>query len=907
MKNYRSALLFTGIVLLLASGAALYHDRILGCIALGISLVLMGGLLLLLSGVAHKQQKLMDQVFADNGTAAAQLISHIAIPLLLSDMSGRIVWRNEAMAHLYPSDTLKEALPAFNPAQPAVQQIVWQGSSYQVMTMAVNLLLQFWLDRTEAAHYQRLYTEQLPCVMLVYVDNYEDMAGDRQFHGTAVLAEVERLISDTIRNAGGVYCRYENGRFLCFLEAQALKKLESDGFRLIEQARRIETGTGSTVSLSIAVGMAQRVAQSEESARLAMELALGRGGDQAVIKDRFNFTFYGGLYRGVNLISVPGTHFDLDYFGGPGIKVTPKPTEDGGATFEIESWVTNGEEAYTVMYSIEDCYGNEVASGVRPCDSTKVTLYVPDAQLWSMDEPNLYTVTARLQKNNETFDEIYANVGVRSYTVTPNDGFSINGVPTPLRGVSRHQDRLYKGNALSIDDHYEDAQMIKEVGANTIRLAHYQHSQDFYNACDSIGFAVWAEIPFISVFKPGEDAHAHCRREMTELIIQNYNHPSIMFWGISNEILIGGISQELVERHHDLQKLCKELDPTRSTTIAHVSHTPTDGPMHHITDLESYNHYFGWYGGKIEDNGPWLDKFHAEHPDICLGVSEYGCEGIINWHSSTPQCKDYTEEYQAVYHEYMAQAFEDRPWIWASHVWNMFDFGCAARNEGGVAGRNNKGLVTIDRKTRKDSFYLYQAYWTKDPMVHINGRRYAQRAGETTEVKVYSNQDCVTLYLNGKEVGTQQAHRVFHFTVALAEGFNTLLAVAGSAKDSITLEKVEKEPACYTLPEFNERQEGVANWFKQMGSLDLESPMEFPEGYYTIKDSMAELAKNEEAFAIVAKAVKLVTNFDLKPGQGMWSMMSGMSPEHMSGMISTDLLGDKFLPSLNAQLIKIKK
>ena len=620
-----------------------------------------------------------------------------------------------------------------------------------------------------------------------------------------------------------------------------------------------------------------------------------------------DFTFYGGLYRGVNLISVPNTHFDLDYFGGPGIKVTPKPAADGGATFEIKSYVTNPDENFTVQYSIEDPYGFEVASATRPADNTAVTLYVPDAELWSMDEPNLYTVIARLQRRNESYDDLYINVGVRSYTVTPDGGFSINGVPTPLRGVSRHQDRLYKGNALSIDDHYEDAQIIKEVGANTIRLAHYQHSQDFYNACDSIGFAVWAEIPFISVFKPGEDAHAHCRREMTELIVQNYNHPSIMFWGISNEILIGGISQELVERHHDLQKLCKELDPTRSTTIAHVSHTPTDGPMHHITDLESYNHYFGWYGGKIEDNGPWLDKFHAEHPDICLGVSEYGCEGIINWHSSTPQCKDYTEEYQAVYHEYMAQAFEDRPWIWASHVWNMFDFGCAARNEGGVAGRNNKGLVTIDRKTRKDSFYLYQAYWTKDPMVHINGRRYAQRAGETTEVKVYSNQDCVTLYLNGKEVGTQQAHRVFHFTVALAEGFNTLLAVAGSAKDCITLEKVEKEPACYTLPEFNERQEGVANWFKQMGSLDLESPMEFPEGYYTIKDSMAELAKNEEAFAIVAKAVKLVTNFDLKPGQGMWSMMSGMSPEHMSGMISTDLLGDKFLPSLNAQLIKIKK
>lgn len=177
----------------------------------------------------------------------------------------------------------------------------------------------------------------------------------------------------------------------------------------------------------------------------------------------------------------------------------------------------------------------------------------------------------------------------------------------------------------------------------------------------------------------------------------------------------------------------------------------------------------------------------------------------------------------------MAQAFEDRPWIWASHVWNMFDFGCAARSEGGVKGRNNKGLVTIDRKTRKDSFYVYQAYWAKDPMVHIAGRRHAQRAGETTEVKVYSNQDTVTLYCNGKEVGTQTAHRVFKFDVALDEGFNVLMAVADTVKDSITLEKVETEPACYTLPEFNERQEGVANWFKQMGSMDLTAPMEFPE------------------------------------------------------------------------------
>ena len=618
-----------------------------------------------------------------------------------------------------------------------------------------------------------------------------------------------------------------------------------------------------------------------------------------------DFTFYGGLYRGVNLISVPNAHFDLDYYGGPGMMVTPVPTEDGGANFTIKSFVTNPADDLTVMYSIEDCFGREVASAVRGSADAEVTIYVPDAQLWSMDEPTLYTVVATLQRNNEEVDEIAANVGVRSFKVTPDEGFSINGVPTPLRGVSRHQDRVFEGNALTAEEHYDDAMLIKELGANTIRLAHYQHSQDFYDACDEIGFAVWAEIPFISVFKKGEGAHKHVMEEMKELIIQNYNHPSIMFWGISNEILIGGISQELVDTHHDLEKLCKELDPTRLTTIAHVSTTPVNGPMHHITDLESYNHYFGWYGGKMEQNGPWLDQFHAEHPDICIGISEYGCEGIINWHSNTPQCKDYTEEYQALYHEHMAQVFEDRPWVWASHVWNMFDFGCAARNEGGVSGRNNKGLITMDRKTKKDSYFVYQAYWTQTPMVHIAGRRHAQRAGETTEIKVYSNQDTVVLYVNGKEVGQQTAHRVFKFNAALNEGFNTIVAVAGDVKDSITLEKVAEEPGYYTLPEFNERQEGVANWFKQVGSMDLTAPMEFPEGYYSVKDTMEDLAKNEEALALAAKAVKLATNFDIKPGVGMWDMMKKMTPEAMSNMISG--MPEGFIESLNAQLIKVKK
>nr|WP_300837380.1 glycoside hydrolase family 2 TIM barrel-domain containing protein [uncultured Acetatifactor sp.] len=644
---------------------------------------------------------------------------------------------------------------------------------------------------------------------------------------------------------------------------------------------------------------------AEEGENLLV-VACSNENKSSVYPQAADFTFYGGLYRGVNLISVPAAHFDLDYFGGPGLQVTPVPCECGGATFEMVSWVTGGDENFTVLYSVKDARGREVASAVRPADQTKVTVYVPDVTRWDIDNPYLYTVTATLQRRNEAYDEISARVGVRSFSCDPQKGFIINGAETPLRGVSRHQDQLYKGNALSREDHYSDARIIKELGANTIRLAHYQHSQDFYDACDELGFVIWAEIPFISVMNPDPAAHQNCISQMKELIIQNYNHPCICFWGVSNEILIGGISEQLVENHKELNALCKELDPTRLTTIAHVSMTPIESPMHGITDVESYNHYFGWYGGKTEENGPWLDNFHKVHPEICLGLSEYGCEGIITYHGPNPACKDYSEEYQALYHEHMAKVLDERPWMWSSHVWNMFDFGCAARNEGGVAGRNNKGLVTMDRKTKKDSYYVYQAYWSKTPMVHLCGKRYAQRAGETTEIKVYSNQPTVALYLNGKLVEEKSADKVFAFTVALEEGFNIVVAAAGSLKDSMTLEKVDKEPSIYVLPEVNERAEGVANWFKLAGDLDLEAPMEFPEGKYSVKDTMEELSKCPEAFEIVHNAVKLATNFDVAPGVGMWDMMKGMTPEKMCGMMGS-AMPKGFLESINAKLIKIDK
>ena len=645
--------------------------------------------------------------------------------------------------------------------------------------------------------------------------------------------------------------------------------------------------------------------QCKEEGENLLVIACSNELKDSVYPQSADFTFYGGLYRGVNLISVPDAHFDLEYYGGPGIQVTPTPTE-GGASFEIVSYVKNVDENFTVLYTICDAQGQEVAQACRPAESPAVTVFVPDAQLWEIDSPYLYTVKAVLQRRNEAYDEISVQAGVRSFSCHPDKGFIINGKETPLRGVSRHQDMLYKGNALTREDHYTDAKIIKELGANTIRLAHYQHSQDFYDACDEMGFVVWAEIPFISVMNPDPAAHENCISQLKELIIQNYNHPSICFWGISNEILIGGISEKLVENHHELNALAKSLDPTRLTTIAHVSMTPIEGPMHHITDVESYNHYFGWYGGKMEDNGPWMDNFHKIHPDICLGLSEYGCEGIITYHGPNPACKDYSEEYQALYHEHMAKMLDERPWIWSSHVWTMFDFGCAARNEGGVAGRNNKGLVTIDRKTKKDSYYIYKAYWNKEPMVHLCGKRYSQRAGETTQIRVYSNQPSVTLYLNGEKVEEQSADKVFVFQVALAEGFNTLLAVAGEVKDTMTLEKVEKEPSIYVLPEVNERAEGVANWFKSVGSMDLTAPMEFPEGMYSIKDSLEELAKSPEALALAAKAIKLTMNMTVSPGEGMWDMMKAMTLDRL-GEMAGSLAPEGFMESLNAQLIKIKK
>ena len=653
-----------------------------------------------------------------------------------------------------------------------------------------------------------------------------------------------------------------------------------------------------------------------------------------------DFTFYGGLYRGVNLIVVPRVHFDLEYWGAPGLSVTSQP--DGESAFlKLQSWVKNADADYTVCYTITDAQGKKTAECWRPAENPGTSIFLPKAHLWQgVEDPYLYTCTAALVYRNETVDEISCRFGIRSFAVDPEKGFFLNGKPMMLRGVSRHQDRLYKGNALTRQEHYEDAALIHELGANTVRLAHYQHSRDFYDACDEYGFIVWAEIPYISSQSDDPKAHENCRTQMQELVYQNYNHPSICFWGISNEITIAGEKPGLVENHKDLNALVKEIDPTRLTTMAHVSMVPLDSRLHGITDLESYNHYFGWYGGKYTDNEKWLDNFHEKHPEICLGLSEYGAEGIITYQPDEPKCRDYSESYQAEYHEHMAEILMARPYLWSTHVWNMFDFGCAARNEGGTAGRNNKGLVTLDRKIKKEAFYLYKAYWSREPFVHMCGRRYAQRpgdadrldgktpaenkkgngngvpeasiAGGSTRVKVYSNQPEVSLYVNGELYQTLKCDKVFLFEqVPLFDGFTCLTACAGECSDTMTLEKVETKPEIYTLPaeEDEDDMEGAPNWFDEAAAVDANAAMEFPEGFFSIKDTVKEVLDQEDAAAVLAGALYAMTGMKLK--KSMMGMMGEKSVEGlmemMTGMGMGDNVPENALQVVNVELNKVKK
>jgi len=637
----------------------------------------------------------------------------------------------------------------------------------------------------------------------------------------------------------------------------------------------------------------QAVSRTEDTLLVIM---VDNSANDIVYPQMADFTFYGGLYRDVNLIGVPQSHFDLEYFGGPGLVVTAQ-VEGEDARVKTEVYLKGVREGQRLRYTITMPCGTVEDCQELPARWTVCETVIRDARLWrGRKYPYMYTMTVELLEGETVLDCVSARFGCRSFAIDPDEGFILNGEPYPLRGVSRHQDRWGIGNALLPEHHRQDMELIAELGATTIRLAHYQHDQAFYDLCDEYGMVVWAEIPYISQHLP--KGRENTLSQMRELIIQNINHPSIVVWGLSNEITMKGADDpDLIDNHRVLNDLCHQLDPTRKTVVAAVSMCPPDAQYLRIPDAVSYNHYFGWYGGDTSMNGPWLDDFHAKHPDTPIGLSEYGCEAL-NWHTSNPVQGDYTEEYQAHYHEELIRQLFSRKYLWATHVWNMFDFGADNRAEGGENGQNHKGLVTFDRKYKKDAFYAYKAWLSDEPFVHICSKRYVDRVEDVTRVTVYSNLPEVELFANGESLGRQRAaDHFFRFDVP-NQGKTKLMAVAGSCCDESEIRKVSVFNEAYRLKE----KGAVLNWF------DVTQR----DGYFSLNDKVGDVLKTQEGRALFEDMMrpargKKAMGFEMT--KDMMQMMSGFTVLRLTGLMG--MMDVKFtkeqLLEMNEKLNRIKK
>ena len=625
----------------------------------------------------------------------------------------------------------------------------------------------------------------------------------------------------------------------------------------------------------------------EEKNILAVSVDNGR--NRTVYPQKADFTFYGGIYRDVYLLTVPQKHFELAYCGTPAIKVTPVVSDDlKSAAVTVETW-QNCDGPVTITAAGE----THIVPSVK--GHAVAAFYIDNVHLWDgRNDPYLYTAEATL----ESGDKVSTHFGCRSFRIDPEQGFILNGRPYRLCGAARHQDRQGLGNALTTKEHEEDISLLLEMGANTVRLAHYQHDQYFYDLCDQAGLVVWAEIPYITEHMP--EGRVNTLSQMEELIVQCYNHPSIVCWGLSNEIsATGGVNPDMVENHNLLNDLCHALDKTRPTTMAHVFMLDNNDPFVRLPDIRSYNLYYGWYVGEKEENDVWFDEFHAKYPDVVMGLSEYGADANPAYQSAKPQKGDWSESYQAVYHEHMLKMWSERPYIWAMHCWNMFDFGADGRDEGGKPGQNQKGLVTFDRKLRKDAFYIYKAYLSKEPFVHLCGSRYVDRHEDMTEIKVYSNQSTVTLYMDGVEVGTVEGDKVFQWSVKIT-GEHTFTAKSGELSDTMTIRKVSQPNMSYY-----KNPEAVVNWFNK-------EEISRPEGYFSIYDTMGEVQANPAAAAVLApiqeKAVAAYGDVakNIQLPESMLKAMARMTVEAQLKQMGS-LVTPEVLLEINKKLNRIKK
>ena len=572
--------------------------------------------------------------------------------------------------------------------------------------------------------------------------------------------------------------------------------------------------------------------------------------------------------------------------------MTPEVSDDlHSAAVTVEAACENTPDGTEVLFAIEGV--GEQTAAVQGGKAVTV-FHMENVHLWDgVADPYLYSVAASLPGG----DAVAVHFGCRKIDFKPDTGFWLNGRNVRLVGAARHQDRAGLGNALTAAEHEEDMQILRDMGANTVRLAHYQHAQYFYDLCDKYGLVAWAEIPYITEHLP--EATANTLSQMEELVLQNYNHPSIICWGLSNEITVTtGVTEDLTANHRLLNDLCHRLDATRPTTMAHAFMLDPNDPFVQLPDICSYNLYYGWYLGELQQNDEFFDTFHKNHPDRVIGLSEFGADANPAYQSARPERGDWSESYQAVYHEHMLKMWSERPYIWAMHVWNGFDFGADGRGEGGKPGQNQKGLVTFDRKTKKDAYFIYKAYLSSDPFVHLCGRRYVHRTESQTEIKVYSNQPRVTLFVDGKEFAAQDGDKIFKFIVPIS-GTHEIKAVAGGCTDCMTITKADKPDPTY-------RAEGqVENWFDKPEEL-------MKEGYYSIMDSMETLQKSPAANKLLSSLMVKASN-----AYGDVAKNVKMPPEMESQIARTSLrsilkqVAKSITPAdvqqLNAALNKIKK
>jgi beta-galactosidase len=511
-----------------------------------------------------------------------------------------------------------------------------------------------------------------------------------------------------------------------------------------------------------------------------------------------DFTFFGGLYRDVSLLVTDPVQITAMDYGSPGVFVTQKSVTPESADLEVRTTVENHlAEPASAVASIEitDAGGNVVLSDrvpIAPIPAGGARDVVADAtlahpHLWNARaDPYLYKVAVTVERDLGATapvrtDEVDVPLGVRFFRVDPDQGFFLNGRHLDLHGVNRHQDRIDKGWAISDEDEAEDFGLIWELGCTAIRISHYQQSDSWYSRCDRAGIVGWAEMPFVGQPAAEPLFLANAKQQLRELIRQNYNHPSICFWSIGNETHGAAADGVLAQ----LAPVVRAEDPTRLSTYA--SDAPGDDPKNWHTDVVGFNRYYGWYRGTVSQIGPDLDGIHAAHPKSGFGVSEYGAGASVFQHADHPappaaRGPFHPEEYQAQFHEAYWPVLKARPYLWGKFIWCMFDFASDGRNEGDHPGRNDKGLVTYDRKIRKDAFYYYKANWSDEPVLRVTSSRFTDRTDPQTEIKVYSNASEVEVSLNGVPLGSKAdpgQTRVFVWPgVTLSSGENRVTATA---------------------------------------------------------------------------------------------------------------------------------